>query len=212
MGQLCTTGMTKMPPWGAGRVQPKNMLRPPATAEPMAQAGMTLSLIHISAAALATTRQYLFLCALGIAFIVGYNAVSGILRGLGDSRTPLLLIALACVINVSTDVLFVGVMRQGAAGAAVSTVLAQVASLVLALFYLAGRGLVRKYRGGAPCFKLVAAKQVLATGAPIALQEGLVNLSFLIITAILNGLGPVSYTHLSIHVPRVGGRLDEGGK
>lgn len=150
------------------------------------------NLMQVPAEALATTRQYLFLCALGIPFIVGYNAVSGILRGLGDSRTPLLLIALACVINVSTDVLFVGVMRQGAAGAAVSTVLAQVASLVLALFYLAGRELVRKYRGGAPCFKLVAAKQVLATGAPIALQEGLVNLSFLIITAILNGLGLVA--------------------
>ena len=90
------------------------------------------NLMQVPAEALATTRQYLFLCALGIPFIVGYNAVSGILRGLGDSRTPLLLIALACVINVSTDVLFVGVMRQGAAGAAVSTVLAQVASLVLA--------------------------------------------------------------------------------
>ena len=91
------------------------------------------NLMQVPAEALATTRQYLFLCALGIPFIVGYNAVSGILRGLGDSRTPLLLIALACVINVSTDVLFVGVMRQGAAGAAVSTVLAHVARMLQSL-------------------------------------------------------------------------------
>lgn len=144
------------------------------------------------------TRQYLFICACGILFIVGYNAISAILRGLGDSRTPLILIAVACVINVSTDLLFVGVFRMGAPGAAISTVIAQIASLLLAIVYLAYRGFLGKYRRRAPCFRLCAAKDALAAGLPIALQEGLVNVSFLIITALINGMGLVASASIGV--------------
>ena len=149
-------------------------------------------LMQVPPEADAATKQYLFLCSCGILFIVGYNVISGILRGLGDSRTPLLLIAVACVINVSTDLLFVGGLRMGAAGAAVSTVLAQLVSLVLAVLYLAAKGLLRSYRRSAPCFRLVAAKGVLSAGLPIALQEGLVNVSFLVITAMINRMGLIA--------------------
>lgn len=142
--------------------------------------------------AVSVTREYLFICACGILFIVGYNVISSILRGLGDSRTPLILVTVACVINVSTDFLFVGVMRLGAPGAAISTVLAQAFSLLLAVIYLAGKGFLRTYRKNNPCFRMVAVKGVLSTGLPIALQEGLVNVSFLIITAIVNAMGLVA--------------------
>ena len=147
------------------------------------------ALMRVPPESLEAARQYLLVCACGILFIVGYNVASGILRGLGDSRTPLILIAISCVVNVSTDLVFVGALRMGAFGAAVSTVLAQMISLLLAVVHLAAKGMLRKYRRSAPCFRLYAAKGVLAAGLPIALQEGLVNLSFLIITAMVNSLG-----------------------
>lgn len=156
------------------------------------------TLMQVPPQAVETTRQYLFICACGILFIVGYNVVSGILRGLGDSRTPLILITIACVINVSTDLLFVGALRMGAYGAAVSTVIAQVVSLVLAVLYLAAKGLLRKYFHSEPCFRLYAAKGVMAAGLPIALQEGLVNISFLVLTAMINSLGLIASASVGV--------------
>lgn len=144
------------------------------------------------------TKEYLFLCSLGIVFIVGYNALSGVLRGLGDSKTPLLFIAIACVINVSTDVLFVGAFKLGAPGAAVSTVIAQAASLLLAGCYLASKSFLKKYKSARPCFRLYAAKGMLSAGLPIACQEGLVNLSFLIITSMVNGMGLIASAALGV--------------
>ena len=156
------------------------------------------TLMQVPPQALETTRQYLLICSCGILFIVGYNVISGILRGLGDSRTPLLLITVACIINVSTDMLFVGVMRLGAPGAAISTVIAQIASLFLAVVYLGVKGHLRKYRRSTPGFRVYAARDMLAAGLPIALQEGLVNISFLIITAMINGLGLIASASVGV--------------
>lgn len=154
--------------------------------------GPICAAMQVPPEALAVTKEYLFICATGILFIVGYNAVGSVLRGLGDSRTPLLFMVIACVINVSTDLLFVGVCRMGAPGAAISTVIAQAASLVLAVIYLVYKGHVRRYRRQAPIFRLYSARDILGVGLPIALQEGLINVSFLIITAIINGMGLVA--------------------
>lgn len=160
--------------------------------------GPICTLMQVPSQAMEDTRRYLAVCACGILFIVGYNVVSGILRGLGDSRTPLALIAVACVINVSTDFLFVGALDMGAPGAAISTVIAQIVSLLIAVVYLSCRGFIQKYRRRAPCFRLYAAKGVLAAGMPIALQEGLVNVSFLIITAMLNSMGLVASASVGV--------------
>ena len=156
------------------------------------------TLMQVPPEALETTRQYLFICACGILFIVGYNVISGVLRGLGDSKTPLILITVACVINVSTDLLFVGLLGMGAPGAAISTVIAQIVSLILAVLYLAVKGFLQKYRKCAPCFKLYAMKGIFAAGIPIALQEGLVNVSFLIITSIINGMGLIASASVGV--------------
>ena len=156
------------------------------------------ALMQVPAEALELTRSYLRICACGIPFLVGYNAVSGILRGLGDSRTPLLFIAMACVINVSTDLLFVGVLRMGAPGAAVSTVLAQIASLALSGCYLWAKGHLMRYRRRRPRFQVLAAREMLAAGLPIALQEGLVNASFLVITAVINHMGLVASASVGV--------------
>ncbi len=135
------------------------------------------------------TKQYLFITSCGIAFIVGYNALAGILRGLGDSLTPLVFVAVACAVNVAGDLLLVGVYRMGAAGAAIATAASQgVALLFIALFLLA-RGWVGRFLQDRFRIRIYSAKQVLFLGMPIAMQEGLVNLSFLLITAIVNGMG-----------------------
>ena len=149
-------------------------------------------LMQVPPDAFQTTREYLLICSAGICFIVAYNAVCSILRGLGDSKTPLLFMIAACIINVSTDLLFVGVLRMGAPGAAVSTVIAQAASVLLILIYLSCKGFLRRYRSRKPCFVLRSARDILGVGLPIALQEGLVNFSFLIITAVINTLGLIA--------------------
>ncbi|HIT18597.1 MAG TPA: MATE family efflux transporter [Candidatus Fimivivens faecavium] len=152
-------------------------------------AGPICALMQVPAEASAVARRYLTICAFGIVFIIGFNVVSGILRGMGDSRTPLLFMAAACLINVSTDLLFVGVLGLGAPGAAVSTVLAQAAALALSAAFLLRRGTVGRYRRLRPSFRPGAARELLGVGVPVALQEGLVNVSFLIITSIVNGTG-----------------------
>ena len=148
--------------------------------------------MHVPATALKDTHDYLLISSFGILFIVGFNTLGSILRGLGDSKTPFYLMVIACFINISTDVLFVGVMKQGAQGSAVSTVLAECVSLFLAAFILYKKGFITKFRGMKTHFDSDSAKKVLSIGLPIACQEGLVNISFLIITSIINCMGIVA--------------------
>lgn len=151
--------------------------------------GPVCRLMQVPLEALGATREYLFVCSCGIVFIVGYNVVSGILRGMGDSRTPLMFVAAACVTNIAADYVLVGRLHLGALGAAAATVFAQAASLVAAGLFLLGRGYCGRFRRWNPRPQVVEAKQILGVGGPIAMQDGLVNLSFLAITAIINAMG-----------------------
>lgn len=142
--------------------------------------------------AVPATFQYLLMCACGLPFIVGYNVVSAILRGLGDSKTPLLFVAVACIINVILDIVLVGIFSIGAVGAAIATVIAQAASVIFSLFFLRKRGIgfaitLQDFR----FFPDFAAK-MLKTGAPVGLQNALVGISFLIITLVINKMGLVA--------------------
>ena len=89
---------------------------------------------------MADTKSYILVCSAGILFIVGYNVVCGILRGLGDSRTPLYFVALACVINIVLDFILVGYFHLGATGAAVATITAQGVSFMISLWFLYRHG------------------------------------------------------------------------
>ncbi len=148
-----------------------------------------VALMRVPAEAVIPARQYLFLCSCGILFITGYNMVSAILRGLGDSRRPMYFILIATVVNIAGDLLLVGVFGLGAAGAAIATITAQALSLILSLLVLRRRDFpfdfkrasFRLHRGR--CAKLVS------LGAPVAVQNVLVTISFLIITAIVNDIG-----------------------
>lgn len=145
--------------------------------------------MHTPVEALKDTIDYINICVLGILFITGYNSVSGILRGLGDSKTPLIFVAIACMINIIVDIILVGVLKWGARGAAVATITAQGLSFLLALVYLKKKGVPFEFGRQHIRFVPVKIKAIFKVGLPIALQDALVNISFLIITAIINSRG-----------------------
>lgn len=155
-------------------------------------------LMQTPAEALSDTERYLWVCACGLPFIIGYNAVSGIFRGLGDSKTPVVFVAIACVLNIVLDFGLVGGLHLGALGAALATVLSQAASFSLALLYMLRRGF--SFAISRRHFRLerTACRRIFKVGAPLALQDGLVNLSFLLITAIINTMGLIASASVGV--------------
>ena len=138
--------------------------------------------------AVSLTADYVRICGAGIFFIVAYNLLSAIFRGLGDSTSPLLFVAVACVVNIVGDLVLVAGFHMDAAGAAIATVAAQAVSVVFALVLLAKRQLGFKitkkdFRINPHCLR------ALKTGLPLALQEFLTQVSFLALCAFVNRLG-----------------------
>ena len=145
-----------------------------------------------------TTKSYILVCSLGILFIVGYNVVCGILRGLGDSKTPLYFVGLACVINIVLDFILVGYFHWGATGAAIATVTAQGVSFGIALWFLYRHGFHFDFSRKDIRLNRNLSKKILVLGAPIALQDALINVSFLIITVIVNQMGVIASASLGV--------------
>ncbi len=134
------------------------------------------------------TASYVRICGSGILFIVAYNLLSAIFRGLGDSRSPLIFVLVACVVNIAGDLILVAGFKMDAAGAAIATVLVQAVSVALAVVLLFKRKLpfsiTRKdFRFNSQC------KKFLRIGLPLAVQEFLTQLSFLALCAFINRLG-----------------------
>lgn len=134
------------------------------------------------------TVTYVRICGGGIAFVVGYNVISGIFRGLGNSKLPLVFVAIACGVNIAGDLLFVAVFHMDVAGAALATILAQAVSVVLSLIIIAKQNLTFEFSGKDIRFNREM-KIFIRLGAPIALQEFLTDISFLILCAIINAMG-----------------------
>ena len=149
-------------------------------------------LMHAPEEAFADTVRYVAICGGGTVFIVAYNLVGSIFRGLGDSKVPLLTVAIACVLNIAGDLLLVAVFGMGAAGAAIATVFAQAMSVVLSLILIRRRPLPFTFRKSSIRPHGVHIKTILRLGTPIALQDLLVSFSFLAITAIVNDLGLIA--------------------
>lgn len=138
--------------------------------------------------ALSLTTSYVRICGAGILFIVAYNLLSAIFRGLGDSRSPLLFVLVACIVNIIGDLVLVAGLRLDAAGAALATVAAQAVSVIFALLRLKKKGL--PFSISRKDFRLnVQCRKFLAIGLPLALQECLTQLSFLALCAFVNRLG-----------------------
>lgn len=139
--------------------------------------------------AVAGTVSYLTICFIGIPCITAYNIISSIFRGLGDSKSPMYFIAIACAANIGFDYIFMGAMHLGPAGAALGTTLAQALSVVIALCVIKRRGI------GVPVHRTdfhpqkEAMGQIVRIGVPIALQDGLIQIAFIVITVIANRRG-----------------------
>jgi len=151
-----------------------------------------VALMQTPPEAVADARDYVFTCSLGLPFIIGYNALSGIFRGLGDSKTPVYFVALATVINIAADFWLVGGLRMGSTGAAIATVTAQGLSFIAALIFLMKKGFPFPFTRRHLRLNGRAAKRILKVGGPLALQSTSVHLSFMIISAIINTMGLIA--------------------
>ena len=140
------------------------------------------------------TMQYLFVCFIGIPFITAYNIISSIFRGLGDSKSPMYFVAIACVANIGLDYLFIGAMSMGPVGAALGTTLAQTISVVISLVAICKKqmGIHLTKKDFRPQVSVM--KMLLSIGVPVALQDGFIQVAFIIITIIANqrGLNPAA--------------------
>ena len=149
------------------------------------------SFMNAPAEAFDGTSTYIRICCAGAVFIVAYNLIGGIFRGLGDAKTPLMTVFIACVANILGDLVFVGIFNMAAAGAALATVLAQAISVILSLIIIAKRGLPFEFSLKSIKFHKGLTSQIIKFGAPIALQELLVQISFLVIVMIGNAMSVV---------------------
>ena len=140
------------------------------------------------AEAVSGTAAYLTICFAGIPFITAYNVISSIFRGLGDSKSPMYFIAVACAANIILDLVFMGVMDMGPAGAALGTTLSQTISVAVALIAIVKRRLISVSRSDfRPCWEHI--RRILNIGVPVALQDGFIQIAFIVITIIANQRG-----------------------
>lgn len=144
-----------------------------------------VSVMSTPAEAVGGTVRYLTVCFIGIPFITAYNIISSIFRGMGDSKSPMYFIAVACAANIALDYLFMGAMRLGPIGAALGTTLAQALSVLVAFIAIRRRRSVAVSRGDLHPRRDVMG-QILSIGVPVALQDGLIQIAFILITVIAN--------------------------
>ena len=138
------------------------------------------------------TVSYVRICGGGMLVIVAYNLIGCIFRGLGDSRTPLMTVTIACVCNIAGDLLLCAVMGMGTSGAALATVFAQIISVIVSFLIIRKRELPFTMNRDNIRVHKPSLYKMAGLGAPIALQDLLVSISFLIILAIVNSMGIIA--------------------
>ena len=134
------------------------------------------------------TAGYLTICFIGIPFITAYNIISSIFRGMGDSKSPMYFIAIACVYNIILDYIFIGALGLGPVGAALGTTISQAISVIVSLAVIIKRKIIVLQKSD---FKIshMTMKKILSIGLPIATQDGLIQVAFIVITIIANRRG-----------------------
>lgn len=152
-------------------------------------ASVITGIMQAPAEAFSSTTEYIRICGGGMIVIIAYNMIGSIFRGIGDSTTPLVAVAIACVGNIGDDLLMVAVFKMGAAGAAIATVASQALSVLISLWLISKKDLPFVFHRKFLRKDGTIMKKVLKIGAPIALQDFLVSVSFLVILAIVNSLG-----------------------
>lgn len=148
-----------------------------------------VSAVSTPADAAAGTVDYLTICFIGIPFITAYNIISAVFRGMGDSKSPMYFIAVACAANIVLDYLFIGAFGMGPAGAALGTVLSQAISVIISLIVIKRRstGLALTKADIRPNKQIIG--KILKIGIPVAMQDGFIQIAFMVITVIANRRG-----------------------
>ena len=148
-----------------------------------------VAVISTPGEAVEVTVAYLTICFIGIPLITAYNIISSVFRGMGDSKSPMYFIAVACAANIALDYLFMGALKMGPAGAALGTTLAQAISVAVSLVMVLRQktGIALRREDLKPSRDMMV--QLLSIGVPIAIQDGLIQVAFIIITIIANRRG-----------------------
>ena len=155
-------------------------------------AGFLAGIMNAPTEAYDLTVSYIRICGAGAVIIISYNLLGSIFRGLGDSVTPLITVMIACIFNIAGDLVLIAGFKMGTTGAALATVAAQLISVVISLIIIRKKKL--PFILDKSCFKVEKdiIKKILFIGTPVALQDFLVGISFLVILAIVNSLGVIA--------------------
>ncbi len=148
-----------------------------------------LTLMQAPAEAFEQGVIYTRICGAGMIFIVAYNVIGAVFRGIGDSKTPLIAVAIACLINLGGDLLLVGVFNMEAAGAAIATIFSQGISVVISILFVRKKGLPFSFGKENIKFNKKYTFTMLKIGLPLALSNMVVTCSFAVMAAICNSLG-----------------------
>ena len=160
----------------------------------LAGSSFILGLLNVKDDYFEMAKSYLVICALGLFFTAGYNLVSAVLRGMGDAKRPFLFIVIASVTNLVLDILFTGILGWGVTGAALATVIGQAVSFIFSIFYLAKKkadfGFDFKRESFIPNKRYV--RLITGLGTPMAIQSGFINISMLVVNAMINNISTVA--------------------
>jgi len=161
-----------------------------------------LYLMHVPAESYSMAMEYLVICGCGMAFTAGYNMVSAVLRGMGDSKSPLLFIVIASVTNLVLDIVFTGFMGFGVAGAAWATVIGQAVSFLFSVYYLYQNKQSFGFDFKKESFRMdkTYARMIVNLGTPMAIQSGFINLSMLFVNSTINQVGVVASATFGVGV------------
>ena len=155
-------------------------------------------IMQVPSEAVTKTVEYIRITSAGLIFITAFNVVSGLFRGLGNSKSPLLFIGIACAVNIVGDLLLCGVFKMDAVGAAIATVFAQAVSVAFSIYKIRKNGLPFKVKKRHIIKTRESQTDILKVGAPVALQDFLVSASFLVIMAIINDISLVASASIGI--------------
>ena len=161
-----------------------------------------LNVMNIPSESYDMAMEYMVICAAGLVFTAGYNMVSAVLRGMGDSKRPFLFIAVASITNLVLDLLFTGLLKWGVAGAAYATIIGQAVSFVFSIYYLVKHKTEFGFDFKKQSFKINPqyAKMIASIGTPMAIQSGCINISMLFVNSMINDVGVVASATFSAGV------------
>ncbi len=148
-----------------------------------------LKLINTPIESFTEAESYLLFTALGTIFIFGYNALSAVMRGMGDSKNPLIFVGIACVVNIALDLVLIGIFKMKANGAAIATVVSQAVSMILCIIHLKRNDFVFDFNLKSFGFDVIQLKKLIKVGIPSSVQNMVAGISFLFLTALVNTMG-----------------------